>query len=115
MVSDKRKEELAEISQLESYLKKKVDDEKESAQLFKTDNIEVKTDLNEEEVSIMARLQFLVKELDLKNFGFALDKFMQLRLSKGRKSRKEFIEAIKKDTPFNFGGANLGGFNNGLR
>lgn len=117
MVSEIRKKELTEIKQLEDFLNKNVKEEKESKEIFSKENIEVKTDLSEEEISIIARLKFLCDELELDNFKKALTYLMELRVSKGRKSRKEFIEALGKNNQFpNFNnGGNMAGFNNGIR
>jgi len=118
LVSDKRKDELEEIEKLESFLNKKVKDESESRELFSKEDIELKTDLTEEEISIIARLKFLCDELNLDNFRKSLTYLMELRVSKGRKSRKEFLDAIKKENTFNGmqqGGNNMGGFTNGVR
>jgi len=115
MVSEKRQTELKEIAQIEDLINKSVKEEKESKELFSKKDIEVKTDISEEETSIIARLMFLCDELQLDNFRKAIIKLMELRVSKGRKSRKEYIEALKKDNQFmglNHGG-NIGGFSNG--
>jgi len=115
MVSEKRSVELQNITQLEDFINKNVKEEKESKELFSNKDIEVKTDLTEEEISIIARLKFLCDQFDLKDFRSVLIYFMELRLSKGRKSRKEFIDSIRKENHFlGLNGANnIGGFNNG--
>lgn len=115
MVSEKRIKELNDITELENMIADNIKEKKESQELFSKEHIEVKTDINEEEVSIISRLKFLCDELDLNNFRKALIYLMELRLSKGRKSRKEFIDSIKKEQQLLGlnGGSNIGGFNNG--
>lgn len=115
MVSEKRQQELKDITQIEDLISKSIKEERESKELFSKKDIEVKTDISEEETSIIARLMFLCDELDLDNFRSAIVKLMELRVSKGRKSRKEYIEAIKKDNQFMGlqSGGNVGGFNSG--
>jgi len=106
-------EDIMQLEGLEDMISKQVKDEKESKELFKKDDIELRTDINEEETSIIARLKFLCDELELNNFRKALTFLMELRVSKGRKSRKEFIESIKKEQQFlgMNGASNIGGFN----
>jgi len=114
MPNEKRQEELKEIANLESFLNKNVKDEKESKELFKKEDIELRTDISEEETSIIARLKFICDELGLDNFKKSLTYLMELRVSKGRKSRKEFLDSIKKEPQGFMGGQNnIGGFNNG--
>jgi len=116
MVSQTRKDDLAEIANLESFINKNVKEDKSEKELFSKEDIEVKTDLSEEEISIIARLKFLCDELDLDKFRKALTYFMELRVSKGRKSRKEFLDALGKSNNNNFGmqgQGNMGGFSNG--
>jgi len=113
MVSETRKNDLEDIANLEQFLNKTVKDEPESKELFSKENIEVKTDLDDQEISIIARLKFLCDELDLENFRKSLTYLMELKVSKGRKSRKEFIDSIKKQELFNNGNNNMGGFMNG--
>ena len=115
MVSPTRIKELEDINILESFINKNVKEEKESKELFSNANIETRTDLTTSEIIGIAKLKFLCDEYGLDNFRKMLIYFMELKLSKDRKSRKEFIEAIKRSDQFNgFGNsANLGGFNNG--
>jgi len=115
LVNEARQQELKEISQIEKLISNSVKEDKESKELFSKEDIEVKTDINEEETSIIARLKFLCDELNLKNFEKSLTYLMELRVSKGRKSRKEFIDSIKKEGQFlgMNGGGNTGGFSNG--
>jgi len=114
MVTERRKLELENITEIESMINKSVKEEKESKELFSKEDIEVKTDVDLDETSSISRLLFLCDELELDNFRKALKYLMQLRLSKGRKSRKEYIDSIKKEQLLGInGGQNLGGFQNG--
>jgi len=115
MVTDKRMEELTEIASLEKFINKNVKEEKDSKELFSKEDIEVKTDISEEETSIIARLKFLCDELELHNFRKSLVYLLELRVSKNRKSRKEFIDSLRHDSNFNpnNNNNNIGGFNNG--
>ena len=114
MVSEKRQAELKDITQIEDLISKSVKEDKESKELFSKEDIEVKTDVDLDETSSISRLLFLCDELELDNFRKALKYLMQLRLSKGRKSRKEYIDSIKKEQLLGInGGQNLGGFQNG--
>jgi len=115
MVTEQRIKEISELTEIESMINKSVKEEKESRELFSKEDIEVKTDLSEEETSIIARLKFLCDELKLENFRKALIYLMELRVSKKRLSRKEYIDSLNKQHQFNGmnGASNLGGFNNG--
>jgi len=115
MVTEKRLDELNEIASLEKFINKNVKEEKDSKELFSKEDVEVKTDISEEETSIIARLKFICDELKLDNFRKSLIYLMELRISKGRKSRKEFIDSLRHDNHFNPNGNNnnIGGFTNG--
>ena len=63
-------------------------------ELFKIDeNIEGKTDLTEKQISIISRVEYLIKVTKDENLKAVLTQFMKLRVSKGRLSRKEYVEA----------------------
>ena len=112
MVTDKRSRELTDITQLESFISEQVKEEKESKELFNKKDVEVRTELSEEETSIIARLKFLCNHLELTELDKTLTYLMELRISKNRKSRKEFIDSVKRET--NISGllnGNLRGFN----
>jgi len=111
MVSDKRVQELEEITKIEKLIKNQVKEENPIKELINRDDIELKTDLNEEEISIVARLKFLCDELELNNFRKALVYLLELKVSKNRKGRKEFLEGLKRDQPPMMN--NNQGFNNG--
>jgi len=116
MVSPKRQAELEEIANLEQFINKNVKEEKESKELFNKEDIEIKTDISEEETSIIARLKYLGDTLELKGFNDVIRYLLELRLSKGRKSRKEFIDSLKRTEGFSpnmNGNNNMGGFANG--
>ena len=71
-------------------------------ELFQADdeNIDLRTDLSREEINAILRLMFVDYILE-KEFGIDLPlseyvavKFMRLKVSENRKSRKEFVKAI---------------------
>jgi len=107
--------DLKDMKQIEDIISTSVKEEKEAKELFSKKDIETKTDVSRAETSIIARLKFLCDELGLENFRKALIYLMELRASKDRKSRKEYIDALQKQgTMFGMNnGGNLGGFNNG--
>ena len=116
MVTKERMKELAENSQIEKLINNSVKQDNDSKELFGIEDIEARTDITEEETSIIARLKFLCDELGLTNFEKALTHLMVLRLSKGRKSRKEYTDSLGKNHNQFMGmanGGNVGGFQNG--
>ena len=70
-------------------------DSKVLMELFENKNIKTRTDLSEREISIIARLEYYGKKTKNKNIGLILISFMELKLSKNRLSRQEFIDAFK--------------------
>ena len=70
-------------------------DSKVLMELFENKNIKTRTDLTEREISIIARLEYYGKKTKNKNIGLILISFMELKLSKNRLSRQEFIDAFK--------------------
>jgi hypothetical protein len=64
-------------------------------ELFNSKNIKVKTDLTEDQISIVSRL-FLMAHITKRPYlHTVLNEFITLRVSKDRKSRTEFVEAHK--------------------
>jgi hypothetical protein len=75
-------------------------DSKVLMELFSNQNIKTRTDLREREISIIARLEYYGKKTKNKNIAIILTSFMELKLSRDRLSRQEFIDAFKnKDKP----------------
>jgi len=75
-------------------------------ELFSSEGIKTRTDLSERQVSIVARLNFMSRYIDHDNLGIMIREFLELRVSKDRKSRKEFVESLKASND-NKGGANV--------
>jgi hypothetical protein len=63
--------------------------------LIKDNKIELKSDLNEFEISQLSKLLFVGKKMKLNGVTEICHTFMRLRVSKERKGRMELIEAIK--------------------
>lgn len=104
--------ETPRIEGIEKLINQELKEEKESKEIFKSEGIKTRTDLNDNEISAMSRLLFLCDTFEFNNLNKALHNFMELRLSRNRKSRKEFIDALKSNQvnnqfmPFNGGGQN---------
>jgi len=73
-------------------------DNKVLMELFSKENIKTRTDLSKREISIIARLEYYGRKTKNKNIALILISFMELKLSKDRLSRQEFIDAFK-NTP----------------
>jgi hypothetical protein len=66
-------------------------------ELFSSSNIELKTEVNHDEINNVTRLQFLKEKFNIANVDVLVNNFLKLRVSKDRKSRAEFIEALQSD------------------
>lgn len=73
---------------------------KELIQHFFNDkkDVELKTELTDAEIKEINRLEFLSDVLNYKGLETYCVRFMKLRISLKRASRKEFISSIKPDT-----------------
>lgn len=73
-----------------------------SKELFKADDVDLRTDLGGEEIKIINTMLFndsLLKERGLKPvFSIFLNQYMRLKFSKDRKSRGEFVAMNKSST-----------------
>lgn len=68
-------------------------------ELFTDKNIDMKTDLDDGEITNVALLYFLADEFKIPALQRYADKFLRLRVSKQRKGRAEFIQAVKREEP----------------
>lgn len=70
-----------------------------SKELFKSENIELRTDINDEEIINITKLKFnnkILQKHKLKPvFEDYINDFMKLKVSKDRKSRGEFVSINK--------------------
>lgn len=64
-------------------------------ELFDVTKLKLITDLKSDHVSLITRMLVISDLKDIKEWKDGIDIFMQLRISKDRKSRKELISAIK--------------------
>jgi hypothetical protein len=65
-------------------------------ELFNTKNFKAKSELNNNEISIISRIYLLAKITNRPHLREVVDEFIILRISKDRQSRKEFVEANKE-------------------
>jgi hypothetical protein len=82
-------------------------------ELFTVENIKLKTDIDDREVLMLTRLLFLADRFMIPEMADWVDNFMKLRVSRRRKGRGEYIEAVKQPAMDmgGFAGNRLGGFN----
>jgi len=64
-------------------------------ELFKKNDIELKTDLKINQIIQINKLRAIAKLLNFKQLDYVLNDFMVLSVSKDRLGRKEFIEGFK--------------------
>lgn len=88
---------------IEEYFLKSEGNSKDfaSKELFKDENIEVRTDINNNEIILINKLIFNDDFLLNKGLNPVFKKFyknlMKLKISKDRKSRQEFVSINKED------------------
>lgn len=97
MVSDKRKKEISENDAIESLINANLKEESPSMELFKDNNIKVKTELSRDEIGIVSKLYFVTEYFELSGFSELLNNFLKLRVSKDRKGRKEYVDMGKSE------------------
>lgn len=66
-------------------------------ELFKSENIDLKTDLTDKEITALTRIYYLAMKLNISGLKNLLDKFIRLRVSKDRKGRNEVVEMMKAE------------------
>ena len=64
-------------------------------ELFKADNIEMITELSNDEIALVTAIDTIAEYKNIDIWKHAKNLFIKLKLSKNRKSRKELIDAIK--------------------
>ena len=68
-----------------------------SKELFDDKKIDLRTEVNDEEIKNLSRLRFIGKHFKCKTMDVVIDSFLTLRVSKDRKSRAEFITALQTE------------------
>lgn len=66
-----------------------------SKELFSKIDVQVKTELSHNEINAATKLLFLKEQFHVDCVDDLLQSFFELRISKGRMSRKEFVDALK--------------------
>lgn len=82
-----------------------------SKELFSKFNIELKTELSHNEINHVTKLLFLNDRHMISNVDVLISSFLKLRVSKDRKSRREFVESLQTEARNQQGS----GFMNGLK
>lgn len=96
------------IEDIEEAITNQIQEVNESKELFDNNKIGTKTDLSDDEVVQATKLKYMAKRFDLPIYEDLLQNLMEYKLSRNRKSRKEYIESMgKKMSEF------LKGFGNG--
>lgn len=68
-----------------------------SKELFSKHNIELKTEVSHNEINHITKLLFLQDRLLIDNVDVLISAFLKLRVSKERKSRREFVESLQTE------------------
>lgn len=68
-----------------------------SKELFDDQKIDLRTEVSDEEIKNLARLRFMSTHFKCSTMDVVIDSFLSLRVSKERKSRGEFIQALQTE------------------
>ena len=79
-------------------IEKKNNFSKAVEELFRKEGLEKKTELSKSEVSKLAFLYDIANKYKFDDLKKILDKFLELRISVGRKGRKEIVDITKSLT-----------------
>ena len=102
-----------DIEDLEEEINTQLGQSNESKELFSNSNIRTKTDLSDNEISMATKLRYMRIQYDIPVYDVILQEFMEMRLSRNRKSRKEYIDSMKEKAKSFMQNMGLG--NNGLQ
>lgn len=98
---------------IEEEINKKIGDDNKAKELFSNKHITTRTEVSDREISLISRLAYFSESFKIPEINKMLNKYMELKLSHKRKSRKEYLEASKYNESleklFNGGGGG-GGF-----
>lgn len=88
-----------------------------SKELFSSKDIDLKTEVSHNEINEITKINFLKARWGVDNIEVLTDSFLRLRVSKERKSRREFVETVQLEGRNQQGGSFLsrmfGGGGNG--
>lgn len=68
-----------------------------SRELFNRSNIDLKTEVNHDEINQVTKIRFLEDKFGIANADVLIQSFLALRVSKERKSRREFVESLQTE------------------
>lgn len=68
-----------------------------SKELFNKENIDLKTEVSHDEINHITKIRFLQNKFEVDNVDILLKSFLNLRVSKKRQSRREFIDALQTE------------------
>lgn len=68
-----------------------------SKELFNKESIDLKTEVTHDEINHLTRMRFLEQKFQTENIDVLINSFLRLRVSKNRKSRAEFINALQTE------------------
>lgn len=93
----------SEEDRLAEWLSNTEQEQSVSKELFKKENISVRTEVSDDEIKAIAKANFICNLLELKHFPAMIQEFLELRVSHKRKSRAEFIKSLSQKMNFGFG------------
>lgn len=68
-----------------------------SKELFSVGDIDLKTEVTHNEINAITKLRFLQNKFGVANINNLIDSLLSLRVSKARKSRREFIDSLQAE------------------
>lgn len=97
--------------ELQEWLSSEEADENVSKELFSNENIKTRTEVSNDEIASISKINFICDYMGLKKFPKMVEEFLELRVSHKRKSRGEFIKSLAKQEGAGFNPfQNRGGF-----
>lgn len=97
-----------DIDSVEDSLNAQLNNVNESKELFSKENIRTRTDLSDDEIRYATKLRYIRIKYDIPIYDILLQEMMEMRLSRKRKSRREYIESMKQKIRDFFGGGMRG-------
>lgn len=80
---------------LDDEINQKLGTENKAKELFNKKDINTKTDVNDREINLISRIMFISEIFEIPEIQNMINRYLELKLSKNRKSRKEYLDALK--------------------
>lgn len=82
---------------LQEWFKEEQKDSDVSKELFSNKNLKTRTEVSDDEIRAIAKINFACDLFELERFPQIIEEMLELRISKKRKSRGEFIKSLRRE------------------